>query len=64
MWGSALGPVIAGFIYDQTQDYSSVLWGAVGTLTLSASLTALLIRSWGFKMAAPRSDQAAVVLGK
>jgi MFS family permease len=64
MWGSALGPVIAGFIYDQTQDYSSVLWGAVGTLTMSALLTALLIRSWGFKMAALRGDEAAVVLGK
>ena len=64
MWGSALGPVIAGFIYDQTQDYSSVLWGAVGTLALSALLTALLIRSWGFKMAALRGDEAPVVLGK
>jgi MFS family permease len=64
MWGSALGPVIAGFIYDQTQDYSSVLWGAVGTVALSAMLTALLIRSWSFKMAALRGDEAAVVLGK
>jgi hypothetical protein len=41
-----------------------VLWGAVGTLTLSALLTALLIRSWGFKMATLRGDEAAVVLGK
>jgi MFS family permease len=64
MWGSALGPVIAGFIYDQTQDYSSVLWGAIGTLTLSALLTALLIRPWSFKMATLRGDEAAVVLGK
>ena len=64
MWGSALGPVIAGFIYDQTQDYSSVLWAAVGTLTLSALLTALLIRSWGFKMATLRGDESAVALGK
>jgi MFS family permease len=60
MWGSALGPVIAGFIYDQTQDYSSVLWGAVGTLTLSGLLTALLIRPWSFKMTLPRSDETAV----
>jgi MFS family permease len=64
MWGSALGPVIAGFIYDQTHDYSSVLWGAIGTLTLSALLTALLIRPWSFKMATLRGDEAAVVLGK
>jgi len=63
MWGSALGPVIAGFIYDQTRDYSSVLWGAVGSLTLSAMLTALLIRPWSFKMAVPRRDSAPVVSG-
>jgi MFS family permease len=52
MWGSALGPVIAGYIFDQTQSYVSVLWGAAGTLVLSALLTALLIRPWRFKMAA------------
>jgi hypothetical protein len=56
--------VIAGFIYDQTQDYSSVLWGAIGTLTLSALLTALLIRPWSFKMATLRGDETAAVLGK
>ena len=50
MWGSALGPVIAGYLYDQTQSYTAVLWGAAGALTLSASLTSLLIRPWRLRM--------------
>ncbi|MBM2803997.1 MAG: major facilitator superfamily 1 [Deltaproteobacteria bacterium] len=52
MWGSALGPVIAGHVYDQTQGYESVLWGSVVTLSLSMLLTALLIKSWSAKIAA------------
>jgi MFS family permease len=52
MWGSALGPVIAGYLYDQTQSYTAVLWGAAGALTLSASLTSLLIRPWRLRMRA------------
>jgi len=24
MWGSALGPVLAGYVYDQTQSYATV----------------------------------------
>ena len=52
MWGSALGPVIAGYIYDQTQSYGSVLWGLVATLSLSVLLTGLLIKPWRVKIAA------------
>ena len=52
MWGSALGPVIAGYLYDQSQSYTAVLWGAAGALTLSASLTSLLIRPWRLRMRA------------
>ena len=51
MWGSALGPVIAGYLYDQSQSYTSVLWGAAGGLMLSALLTALLIQQWRVKTA-------------
>jgi MFS family permease len=51
MWGSALGPVIAGYLYDQSQSYTAVLWGAAGALLLSAVLTGLLITPWRFKMA-------------
>jgi len=58
MWGSALGPVIAGHIYDQTQSYGSVLWGLVATLSLSVVLTGLLIKPWRVKIAA--LDGAAV----
>ena len=32
MWGSALGPVIAGYLYDQTQSYGAILWAIVATL--------------------------------
>jgi sugar phosphate permease len=46
MWGGALGPVIAGAIYDRTQSYSSVLWGLVAMLSIAALLIALLIRPW------------------
>ena len=49
MWGSALGPVIAGYLYDQSQSYTFVLWGAAGALLLSATLTGLLIRPWRLK---------------
>jgi MFS family permease len=46
MWGGALGPVIAGAIYDQTESYTSVLWALVGLLILAALLVAPLIRPW------------------
>jgi MFS family permease len=51
MWGSALGPVIAGYVYDQTQSYMSVLWGMVVLLSLSVLLTGLLIKPWRIKVA-------------
>jgi MFS family permease len=46
MWGSALGPVIAGYIFDQTQSYTSVLWCLIATLSVSALSTAFLIKPW------------------
>ena len=52
MWGSALGPVIAGYIFDQSQSYGSVLWGLAATLSLSALLTGVLIKPWRVKVAA------------
>ena len=44
MWRSALGPVIAGYLYDQTQSYSTILLSIVATLSVSVLLTALLIQ--------------------
>jgi len=50
MWGSALGPVIAGYLYDQTQSYGAILWAIVATLSVSVLLTALLIKPWRVKV--------------
>jgi MFS family permease len=63
MWGSALGPVLAGYIFDQTQSYSSVLWGLAATLSSSALLTSLLIKSWSVTSAAPR-EEASTIIGQ
>jgi len=51
MWGSALGPVLAGYLYDQTQSYGMILWVIVATLSVSLLLTALLIKPWRVKVA-------------
>ena len=59
MWGSALGPVIAGYVFDQSQSYGSVLWGVTLTLSASVLLTGLLIRPWRVKVAALYSPSAA-----
>ena len=50
MWGSALGPVIAGYLYDQTQSYGAILWAIVATLSVSVLLTSLLIKPWDEKV--------------
>ena len=63
MWGSALGPVIAGYLYDQNQSYTAVLWGVLATLSASAFLTALLIKPWSSKTAALATETAPQVSG-
>jgi sugar phosphate permease len=45
-WGSVLGPVIAGAVYDRTQSYFAVLAGITVLLIFAAALTALLIKPW------------------
>jgi sugar phosphate permease len=45
-WGSVLGPVIAGAVYDQTQSYMAVFSGLAVALLIAAALTALLIKPW------------------
>jgi MFS family permease len=52
MWGGALGPVIAGAIYDRTQSYTSVLWGLVAILSAAALIITLLIKPWNRQVAA------------
>ena len=45
-WGSVIGPVVAGALYDREQSYSSTLWGLTAIMFLGALLTALLIKPW------------------
>jgi len=55
-WGSVIGPVLAGAVYDQSETYHSVLWGLFVLLLVSSFLNALLIRPW----AASRKRQLAL----
>ena len=45
-WGSVVGPVIAGALYDREQNYFSTLWGLAAGMLLGALLTSLLIKPW------------------
>lgn len=45
-WGSVVGPVIAGALYDRDQSYTATLWGLCVILLSGALLTALLIGPW------------------
>jgi len=46
MWGSVVGPVLAGVIYDRSQSYEVMLWGLLGLLVVATLLNALLIKPW------------------
>lgn len=45
-WGSVIGPVIAGAVYDRSQSYVATLWGICAAMLFGAVLTALLIKPW------------------
>ena len=45
-WGSILGPVIAGVVYDRTHSYTTVLTGLTVLLLIAALFTATLIKPW------------------
>jgi MFS family permease len=45
-WGSILGPVIAGAVYDRTHSYATVLAGLIVLLLIAALFTATLIKPW------------------
>jgi sugar phosphate permease len=51
-WGSFVGPVMAGIIYDRTESYSLVLWIFLGLLTAATALVLFLIQPWTKRMAA------------
>jgi predicted MFS family arabinose efflux permease len=39
-WGSVIGPVVAGVIYDRTQSYEIVIWSSAALLLLASVLYA------------------------
>jgi sugar phosphate permease len=43
-WGSVIGPVIAGAIYDRTQNYTIVIWSSAVLLLIASALYALVNR--------------------
>jgi MFS family permease len=45
-WGSILGPVIAGAVYDRTHSYATVMTGMTVLLIIAALFTAALINPW------------------
>jgi MFS family permease len=44
MWGSVIGPVAAGLVYDHTKSYDALLWGLIAVCALTALCYALLKR--------------------
>jgi MFS family permease len=46
MWGGVVGPIIAGAVYDRTQNYTPMLWVLVGLLIISSALYAMLSKPW------------------
>jgi MFS family permease len=44
MWGSVIGPVIAGAVYDRTQSYSPLMWGLIGLCWATALIYAVLVK--------------------
>ena len=44
MWGSVIGPVIAGAVYDRTQSYSPLMWGLMGLCWATALIYAVLVK--------------------
>jgi sugar phosphate permease len=51
-WGSFAGPVLAGWIFDQTQSYRMVLWIWLWLLIFATLLVLFLIRPWSIRMTA------------
>lgn len=43
MWGSVIGPVIAGAVYDRTQSYGLLMWGLIILCWVTAVIYAVLV---------------------
>ncbi len=39
-WGSVIGPVVAGAIYDRTQSYEIMIWSSAALLLVASALYA------------------------
>jgi len=46
MWGSFIGPIFAGYVYDREQSYTLVLWALVALMVVASIMPALLIKPW------------------
>ncbi len=46
VWGSVLGPVIAGAVWDRWQSYQPMLWALVGMFLISGVFYSLLGKPW------------------
>jgi MFS family permease len=44
MWGSVIGPVVAGAVYDRNQTYSPLMWGLIGLCWATALIYAVLVK--------------------
>ncbi|HKY07588.1 MAG TPA: MFS transporter [Candidatus Binatia bacterium] len=47
VWGSVLGPVIAGAVWDHWGSYEPMLWALIGMFFLSGTFYSLLGKPWG-----------------
>lgn len=43
-WGSVIGPVLAGAVYDRTQSYTALFWGLFGLCWITAMLYVAMLR--------------------
>jgi MFS family permease len=48
-WGSVIGPVIAGLVYDQTKSYELLIWSSAGLLLLASGLYAMVKKPSGVR---------------
>jgi MFS family permease len=46
VWGSVIGPVVAGAVWDRWQTYEPMLWGLVGMFFLSGIFYSVLDKPW------------------
>lgn len=48
-WGSVVGPVLAGLVYDQTQSYEILIWSSAALLLVASGLYAMVKQPLGVR---------------